>query len=202
MVLPHGVADVHEFGGGGIFKKKNTFFGREPFEAECAVEEVGDVHNCTPELLFRPRLCRNRSSGVHFWGKQKSEAKVGQCGSCVHYKELFPIRELLYICLLKIQNLKRIIAKRTLREFWEKHPDCEQYLKTWYDIAWRADWKSPNDIKDTFASTSVIANNRVVFNIRGNNYRLVVKFNYERQWAFIRFIGTHAEYDKIDATTI
>lgn len=104
--------------------------------------------------------------------------------------------------MLKIQNLKRIIAKRTLKEFWEKYPDCEQYLKTWYDIAWRADWKSPNDIKETFASASIIANNRVVFNIRGNNYRLVVKFNYERQWIFIRFIGTHAEYDKIDATII
>lgn len=98
--------------------------------------------------------------------------------------------------------MKRIIAKRTLKGFWEKHPDCEQYLKTWYDIAWRADWKSPNDIKEAFATASIIADNRVVFNIRGNNYRLVVKFNYERQWAFIRFIGTHAEYDKINATTI
>lgn len=98
--------------------------------------------------------------------------------------------------------MKRIIAKRTLREFWAKHPDCEQYLKTWYDIAWCADWKSLNDIKETFASASIIANNRVIFNIRGNHYRLVIKFNYERQWAFIRFIGTHAEYDKIDSTTI
>ena len=98
--------------------------------------------------------------------------------------------------------MKRIIAKRTLKEFWEKHPDCEQHLKTWYDIAWRAAWKSPNDVKETFASASIIANNRVIFNIKGNNYRLVVQFNYQRQWAFIRFIGTHAEYDKMDATTI
>jgi mRNA interferase HigB len=98
--------------------------------------------------------------------------------------------------------MKRIIAKRTLKEFWEVHPDCEQNLKTWYDIAWRSNWESPNDVKETFASASIIADNRVVFNIKGNNYRLVVKFNYERQWAFIRFIGTHSQYDKIDATTI
>lgn len=98
--------------------------------------------------------------------------------------------------------MKRIVAKRTLKEFWGKYPDCEQHLKTWYDIAWHADWKSPNDIKETFASASIVASNRVIFNIRGNNYRLIVKFNYERQWAFIRYIGTHDEYEKIDATTI
>jgi mRNA interferase HigB len=98
--------------------------------------------------------------------------------------------------------MKRIIAKRVLREFWEKHRDCEQYLKTWYQTANSSDWKSPNDIKQTYANASIIANNRVVFNIKGNDYRLVVKFNYQRQWAFIRFIGTHREYDKIDSTTI
>jgi mRNA interferase HigB len=98
--------------------------------------------------------------------------------------------------------MKRIVAKRTLKEFWEKHSDCEQHLKTWFDIAKHADWKTPNDIKATFASASIIADNRVVFNIKGNSYRLIVKFNYPKQWAFIRFIGTHAEYDKIDAATI
>jgi mRNA interferase HigB len=96
----------------------------------------------------------------------------------------------------------RIIAKSTLRVFWEKHRDCEQYLKTWYDTAKNAEWKSPNDIKLIYPSASIIADNRVVFNIKGNNYRLIVKFNYERQWAFIRFIGTHSEYDKINAETI
>ena len=92
--------------------------------------------------------------------------------------------------------MKRIIAKKTLREFWEKHADSEEYLKTWHETAKTSDWKKPNDVKKTYAHASIIANERVVFNIKGNSYRLVVKFNYKRQWAFIRFIGTHAEYDK------
>jgi len=96
----------------------------------------------------------------------------------------------------------RIISKRTLREFWEKHKDSEQYLKTWNDTAKNADWKSPNDIKIIYPNASIIADNRVVFNVKGNKYRLIVKFNYQRQWAFIRFVGTHAEYDKINAETI
>ena len=98
--------------------------------------------------------------------------------------------------------MKRIIAKKTLREFWEKHSDSEQYLKTWYQTAKNTTWKSPNEIKSTYISASILKNKRVVFNIKGNSYRLVVKFNYSRQWAFIRFVGTHAEYDKIDANTI
>lgn len=98
--------------------------------------------------------------------------------------------------------MKRIIAKRTLREFWNKHPDSEQYLKTWYLTAKHADWNSPNDIKKFYANASILKNGRVVFNIKGNDYRLIVKFNYQRHWAFIRFIGTHSEYDKIDANNI
>lgn len=96
----------------------------------------------------------------------------------------------------------RIVAKRTLREFWKKHAAAEDYLKVWHETARTAKWKSANDIKKTYAHASIINGNRVVFNIKGNSYRLVVKFNYERQWAFIRFVGTHAEYDKIDAETI
>ena len=98
--------------------------------------------------------------------------------------------------------MKSIIAKRTLKVFWEVHPDAEQYLKTWFDIAKTNSWKSPNDIKLNFANASILKNSRVVFNIKGNSYRLVVQFNYEREWAFIRFIGSHSEYDKIDANTI
>ena len=84
----------------------------------------------------------------------------------------------------------RIFAKSTLRAFWEEHPDVEQYLKTWYDTAMSSDWKTPTD------------ESRIVFNIKGNSYRLVTKFNFEKQWIFIRFIGKHSEYDKIDANTI
>jgi mRNA interferase HigB len=98
--------------------------------------------------------------------------------------------------------IKRIIAKRTLKEFWDKHADSEQYLKTWYDTAKNSEWNSPNDIKLTFINASVLKDSRVVFNIKGNAYRLIVKFNYERQWAFIRFIRNHSEYDKINAATI
>ena len=98
--------------------------------------------------------------------------------------------------------MKRIIAKKTLREFWLIHNDCEQYLKTWYQTASSANWKSPLDVKKSYPNASIIAGNRVVFNIKGNDYRLVVKFNYEKQWAFIRFIGTHNQYDKINSEKI
>ena len=89
-----------------------------------------------------------------------------------------------------------------MRDFWEHHSDSEQYLKTWSDTARNSKWLSPNDVKQTYVTASILKNGRVVFNIKGNSYRLIVKFNYENQWALIRFIGTHAEYDKIDAETI
>ena len=98
--------------------------------------------------------------------------------------------------------MKRIIAKKTLRDYWENHKECEQYLKTWYATAKASRWKTPNDIKKTYANASILPDNRVVFNIKGNSFRLIVKFNYQRQWAFIRFIGTHEEYNSIDAETI
>lgn len=98
--------------------------------------------------------------------------------------------------------MERIFAKRTLREFWERHADAEQYLKTWYQTAKNSRWKTPSDVKSTFAHASILKNQRIVFNIKGNSYRLVAKFNFEKQWIFIRFIGTHAEYDKINANNI
>ena len=98
--------------------------------------------------------------------------------------------------------MKRIIAKKTLREFWLKHSDSEQYLKTWYETAKNSNWTSPNEVKQTYINASILKDNRVVFNIKGNSYKLIVKFNYKRQWAFIRFLGTHAEYDRINANTI
>lgn len=98
--------------------------------------------------------------------------------------------------------MERIFAKSTLREYWVKHPDTEQYLKTWYDTVMSSVWKTPNDVKKTYANASILKDSRIVFNIKGNDYRLIVKFNFEKQWAFIKFIGTHVEYDKIDANTI
>jgi len=98
--------------------------------------------------------------------------------------------------------MERIFAKSTLRKFWIKHPEVEQYLKTWYDTAMSADWRNPNEVKQTYRNASILKESRVVFNIKGNDFRLIAKINYEKQWIFIRFIGTHAEYDKINAETI
>ncbi|ALO17244.1 mRNA interferase HigB [Salinivirga cyanobacteriivorans] len=98
--------------------------------------------------------------------------------------------------------MKRIFAKSTLRKFWEKHPDSEQYLKTWYETATSSNWKSPNDVKKSYAHASILKDGRIVFNIKGNDYRLVVKFRFDKQLGFVRFIGTHSDYDKIDANTI
>lgn len=95
-----------------------------------------------------------------------------------------------------------VIAKKALRDFWEKHADAEQQLKTWYKEASKATWESPAAIKKDYAKASILKGGRAVFDICGNKYRLVVDINYERQWAFIRFIGTHTDYDKIDANTI
>ncbi|MDB4334913.1 type II toxin-antitoxin system HigB family toxin [bacterium] len=98
--------------------------------------------------------------------------------------------------------MKRILAKSTLRDFWAKYPDSEQYLKTWYDTVMNSDWKTPNDVKESYANASILKDSRIVFNIKGNSYRLIVKFNFEHGLAFIRFIDTHSEYDKIDANII
>ena len=98
--------------------------------------------------------------------------------------------------------MERIFAKSPLWTFWENHPDSEQYLKTWFDTAMNSSWESPIEVKKTYANASILKDGRVVFNIKGNTYRLVVKINFEKQWIFIRFIGTHEEYDKIDANTI
>lgn len=96
----------------------------------------------------------------------------------------------------------RIIALKTLREFWQRHPDSEQALRAWYHDVKQATWRSPQDIKQVYVTASVLAHNRVVFNIRGNQYRVVVAINYAFQIVYIRFVGTHQQYDKIDATVI
>ena len=96
----------------------------------------------------------------------------------------------------------RIISRRRLVEFWETHPDAEQPLRAWYTEAKKASWKSPVEIKAIYRSVSILSNNRVVFNIKGNTYRLIVIVEYSQGKMFIRFVGTHAEYDRIDATSI
>lgn len=98
--------------------------------------------------------------------------------------------------------MMRIITKRTLQDFWQRNPGAEQMLKAWYHEAIQANWKTPDDIKDKYGNASILADNRVVFNICGNKYRLIVKIMYRIGWIYIRFIGTHKEYDKINAEEI
>lgn len=92
----------------------------------------------------------------------------------------------------------RVIALRTLREFWEREPNAKIGLEIWYARITARYWANPNEIIAAFPSADIVGNNRIIFNIRGNEYRLIVKFEYEIQHCYIRFIGTHKEYDKID----
>lgn len=92
----------------------------------------------------------------------------------------------------------RIIAKRTLQEFWERHPDAEQPLLAWYREVEKEDWDTPATVKAKYGSASIVGSTRVVFNIKGNHYRLVVMINYPARIVFVRFVGAHAEYDAID----
>lgn len=98
----------------------------------------------------------------------------------------------------------RIISRARLREFWRQpsYSDAEQPLKAWFDEAKKASWETPQDIKNKYGTASFVGNNRVVFNIHGNKYRLVVALNYSAKIIFIRFIGTHKQYDSIDVATI
>jgi mRNA interferase HigB len=99
----------------------------------------------------------------------------------------------------------RIIAKRTLRQFWERdrrYADARRALEDWHAQVSRADWTTPADVKAHYGDASILKGSRVVFNISGNKYRLIVKINYPYRVVYIRFVGTHAEYDKVDAETI
>jgi mRNA interferase HigB len=95
-----------------------------------------------------------------------------------------------------------IVPIKFLRAFWDKYPDAEQALKSWLDEARKARWSQPSEIKDQYRNASILKNRRVVFNIKGNNYRLVVSVAYQYQAVYVKFIGTHQEYDAIDAETV
>ena len=96
----------------------------------------------------------------------------------------------------------RVITKRVLREFWEKHADVRPQLQAWLENAERSEWNEPRDIQKIYGDDAVLPGNRAVFNIRGNRYRLVAKIHYNTGIVYIRFIGTHAEYDRIDVHQI
>ena len=110
---------------------------------------------------------------------------------------MFPIWEFIIF-----NRVMWIISRKTLSDFWKNYKDAEQALRAWYQEAEAASWKKPSDIKKLYRNASILKNSRVVFNIAGNKYRLVVKINYDYFMVYIRFIGTHEQYDKIDANTI
>lgn len=96
----------------------------------------------------------------------------------------------------------KIVAIRNIREFYEQYPDTEQYLKSWVDEVKQAKWTQPAEIKAQYRNASILKNRRVVFNIKGNDYRLVVSIAYKFSAVYIKFIGTHKQYDAVDAETI
>lgn len=99
-----------------------------------------------------------------------------------------------------------IISRKRLREFWELHPDAEQPLRAWHSEVERSLWKTPIDITNLYSTASILKSGRVVFDIKGGNYRIVVAVRYVTETSqgtvFIRFVGTHSEYDRIDPETI
>lgn len=104
--------------------------------------------------------------------------------------------------MYQILFVLRIIAKKTLRDFWEVHPEVEEALKSWYNEFEKSKFENFNQLKSEYPSASILQNKRLVFNIKGNHYRLIVKINFDFQLCWIRFIGTHAQYDKINANNI
>jgi len=96
----------------------------------------------------------------------------------------------------------RIIARSTLKAFWEKHSDSEEPLKAWFKVSSNADWKTPPEVKACYSNASILQDGRVVFNIAGNKYRLVAWINYPYRVLYIRFVGTHEEYDEIDVQSV
>ena len=99
----------------------------------------------------------------------------------------------------------RVIAKRTLRQFWQsssRYTDAQGPIEAWHAEAEKASWRNPQEVKAQFGSASILKGGRVVFNNAGNKYRLVVAIDYQRQTCFVKFIGTHEQYDSIDAETV
>ena len=96
----------------------------------------------------------------------------------------------------------RILSKRALRVFWERYPDAMESLLSWYHEVLKEDWDTPAKVKEKYGNASILGDNRVVFNIKGNTYRLVVKINYPYRIVYVRFVGTHAEYSGVDVEEV
>ena len=100
------------------------------------------------------------------------------------------------------EDRMNIYNKGSLIDYYEKHPDCKSTLKKWYHDVSEKIWKKPNDVIKDYNKARTIKNDRAIFEINGNDYRLIAQINYQKSWVFIKFIGTHAEYDKIDSETV
>lgn len=98
--------------------------------------------------------------------------------------------------------IMRVIAVKALRDFWRRHPGARQPLQAWLSEVQYAAWKQPADIKSQYGNVSILKNRRVVFNIKGNDFRLVVALAYNTGVVFVKFVGTHKAYDAIDAQTV
>ncbi|MGJ3501738.1 type II toxin-antitoxin system HigB family toxin [Piscirickettsia salmonis] len=100
--------------------------------------------------------------------------------------------------------MMRIISNKILRDFYmqPRYSDSKGAISAWYSDTKKADWSAPQDIKNVYANASFVANNRVVFNLGGNKYRLIGAINYDYKIVYVKFIGTHAQYDKVDAATV
>ena len=96
----------------------------------------------------------------------------------------------------------RIVSKRKLEKFCKRYADAEQYLLSWFRKASAEDWRNPQEVKAKYGNVKIIKGNRAIFKIKGNKYRLVVKINYRRHAVYIRFVGTHEQYDSIDAEIV
>jgi mRNA interferase HigB len=96
----------------------------------------------------------------------------------------------------------RVISVKILKDFWANAPDSEQHLRAWVDEVKQADWRQPSDVKDKYRNASILKNRRIVFNIKGNDYQLIVAVAYRFSVVYIKFIGTHKQYDAINAETI
>ncbi|MDZ4361769.1 type II toxin-antitoxin system HigB family toxin [Brevundimonas sp.] len=95
-----------------------------------------------------------------------------------------------------------VVSRRTLVDFWTRHPRARAPLTAWYDLARAAEWRTPQDVRDDFRSADFVGDNRVIFDIGGNNYRLVVRISYPFKQIMVKFVGTHDDYDRIDLTTV
>ena len=96
----------------------------------------------------------------------------------------------------------RLISKSTLREYWIENPDAEGELRKWCYVIEHAKWQKPTEVKEKYGNASIVTHDRIVFNICGNNYRIVAQVKFKAQTVIIRFVGTHKEYDKVDAREI